>query len=180
GAMEKAPRRRQTCMSHRYALLLLLALASPSAFPAKEDIAFVAEHLPEVAMDDRYTRLPLWDEPADSRHTRFGAELGYARLRSDSLGLDGPMLALSATRTWGAWQITAFGFSDALSFSGGTDRRPLNQPFVDTPIAMPVEAEFSGLGGRMSDLGAGFALRRHLDHSWVGAVDWSAGLLWQR
>ena len=162
-------------------LLLAAVLASPAAFPAKEDIAFVAEHLPEVAMDDRYARLPLWDEPADAQHARFGAELGYARLASGRLHLGGPMLELNAQRTWDAWQITAFAFRDALDFSSsGADRRALDQPFVDTPIAMPVAAEFTGLDGRMSDLGTGLSLRRHLDRSWVGALDWSAGLLWQR
>lgn len=156
------------------------ALSCSAAFAAREDIAFVAEHLPEVAMDDRYARLPLWDAPADAHHARFGAELGYARLRSGTLSLDGPMLELSATRVWRAWQVTAFGFRDALSFSSGTERRALNESFVDTPLAMPVDAEFSGLDGRMSDLGAGLALRRHVDHSWAGALDWTAGLMWQR
>jgi hypothetical protein len=167
-------------MTRRLSLLWLLPIVSPGAFPATEDIAFVAEHLPEVAMDDRYTRLPLWDPSSERAATRFGAELGYARLTSRTLALDGPMLELSATRTWGAWQITAFGFRDALTFSSGTERRPLNQPFVDTPIAMPIDAEFSGLGGHMGGLGAGLAMRRQLDAPWLGALDWSAGVLWQR
>jgi hypothetical protein len=166
-------------MSRRPLFLVLLAMPF-AAFAAKEDIAFVAEHLPEVAMDDRYARLPLWDQPADTGHTRFGAEAGFARLGSGALALDGPMLELSATRAWGGWQITAFGFHDALTFSSGTERRALNEPFVVTPIAMPVDAEFSGLDGRMRDLGGGIAMRRHLDHSWIGAFDWTAGLLWQR
>src|SRR4051812_15101250 len=152
-------------MSRRLPLLCLLAWPV-AALAAKEDIAFVAEHLPEVAMDDRYARLPLWDEPPDAGDTRFGAELGLARLGSGALTRDGPMLELSAMRTWGAWQITAFGFHDALTFSSGTDRRALDQPFVTTPIAMPVAAEFSGLDGRLRDFGAGLALRRHLDRSW--------------
>ena len=157
-------------------------LLAPAAGAATEDISFVAEHLPEVAMDNRYASLPLWDAiPASGEPRRhFGLGLGFMELRSNTLMLDGPMLTISGEQPLAEWRIVAFAFYDRLAFSGGPEQRPLDEPFVSTPISMPVPAEFSDLGGTMTDAGLGFALRRHFDDSWMGALDFSTGLLWQR
>jgi hypothetical protein len=162
-------------------LLFAIVLIAPGARAAKEDIAFVAEHLPEVAMDNRYANLPLWTQSASSREDdwRFGAGLGYTQLRTGELSLRGPMFTLNAERELADWRLNFFVFRDDLSFSGATEQRPLNEPFVDAPLAMPVAAEFSNLAGTMLDSGAGVSLRRHFDRTWFGALDLSAGLLWQ-
>jgi hypothetical protein len=166
----------------RVFITIAAVMATGAAHAATEDIAFVAEHLPEVAMDNRYAELPLWGiaPPSDEPHWQFGAGLGYTRLSSSTLTLRGPMFTLNADHQIGAWRLTTFVFHDALSFSGARDLRPLGEPFVVTPLTLPAPAEFTNLGGTTTDSGAGFGLRRHLDRSWLGALDLSAGVLWQQ
>jgi hypothetical protein len=76
------------------ALTLCLALLSEGA-RAKESIEFVAEHLAEIAMDNRYASLPLWnacDEAGLADRTAcFGVNGGYARTHSGTLSFDGPL-----------------------------------------------------------------------------------------
>lgn len=165
----------------RAILLVTMVLSATGARAAKEDIAFVAEHLPEVAMDNRYAILPLWTQPVLHRegYWRFGAGMGYTRIRTGALSLGGGMLTLNAQRELAGWQLNLFVFRDDLAFSGATEQRALNEPFVHAPPAMPVAAEFSNLGGSMLDSGAGVSLRRHFDRSWFGALDVSIALLGQ-
>lgn len=140
---------------------------------AAEDIAFVAEHLPEVAMDNRYSGLPLWGSG-----TTFGA--GFTDLSSGTLVLRGPMIEIAGTYGLRGLKIKAFAFFDSFSLSSGRERRPLNEPFVATPLTLPAAAEFTGLDGTMRDAGLGLALRDHVEASWIGAFDWSAGVLYQQ
>jgi hypothetical protein len=159
---------------------------------AKENIEWVAEHLPEIAMDNRYASLPLWsicerdpdavdvaDQPADP--TCSGIGLGYGRTHSESLSMDGPMLSLGFAHPLGEkLRLTGFVFFDDLAFHGGTDRRPLDITFATPPIGLPVDAEFTGLKGDARDLGAGMALGGSAHWRWLPPFEWSAGLLWQR
>src|SRR5882672_2956492 len=119
---------------------LVAALMLLGAGPTRavtEDISFVAEHLPEVAMDNRYASLPLWSPPrvVNTHDWRFGAGVGFTDMSSGALGISGPMFDVSVEHPLGNWSLTAFAFYDDFSFSGSTDRRPLDQPFVPTPIA---------------------------------------------
>jgi len=171
-----------TAYRWRAAIALTAAMVASAAHAAKEDIAFVAEHLPEVAMDNRYATLPLWSlaPPAGEQHWQFGAGLGGMQLSSGALTLRGPMLTLNADRQLGDWRLALFAFHDALSFSGAHELRPLGEPFVVTPLTLPAPAEFTNLEGTMANSGAGIAMRRHLDRPRLGALDISAGILWQR
>jgi hypothetical protein len=159
--------------------LLILAASCGTQFvcAASEDISFVAEHLPEVAMDNRYATLPL--PPGGEARTRTILGLGYTSVSSQTLTLHGPMLSLGVSWPRGRWRLTGFAFRDQFSLTSGVEHRPLGLEFTTTPLALPAAAEFTGLDGSMSDTGVGFAVSRHQDRSWIGAFDWSAGLLWQ-
>lgn len=165
-------------------LALLFAFVAEGA-SAKESIEFVAEHLPEIAMDNRYASLPLWnscseDRPADDTFCR-AINAGYAQIHSGTLSFDGPMLSLSASRPFGdRYRLTGFAFFDGFSLSSGVEHRPLDTLFVDVPLTQPAEAEFTGLDGKGRDIGLGAALNGSADWGWLPGFEWSAGILWQQ
>lgn len=174
-------------MQRRYEVL---AWAIPFAFltegvEAKESLEFVAEHLAEIAMDNRYASLPLWDSCDEHRHADrtfcFGINTGYARTHSGTLSFDGPLLSLSASRPLGeTLRLTSFVFFDDFSLKGGVERRPLDVLFVDLPLAQPAPAEFTGLDGTARDIGVGVALNGSAHWRWLPWFEWSAGIMWQR
>ena len=157
-------------MKYCHALVCTLVVGTAAA---AEDISFAAEHLSEVAMDNRYAGLPLWGEG-----TTFAA--GFTDMGSGTLALRGPMAGIAGTFGFHGLKLKAFAFFDAFSLTGGRERRPLDEPFVPTPLALPAAAEFTGLDGTMRDAGLGFALGDHVESSWIGAFDWSAGMLYQQ
>jgi hypothetical protein len=145
-------------------------LIAATAARAEHPIEFVAEHLPEVAMDNRYATLPL----------QSGITLGYSQTHSQTLAVDGPMTALSLQRHKGPWALTAFAFYDQLQLRSGVEHRQLDVLFTDgVPYQLPADAEFTGLSGTARDLGAGFALGRAAHLPWLHDVAWSVGMLWQ-
>ena len=156
------------------ALLVMTPVGAPAA--GSESIEFVTEHLPEIAMDNRYASLPLW-APLGPNVTA-----SYSRLRSGELSLTGPALAVGFNRRVGeAWTLGVFGFFDDLRFSGGPDQRPLDVSFARAvPLPLPAAAEFTNLTGTARHLGLGLALRRESDRWLLGKHQWTAGLLWQR
>src|SRR5689334_6375983 len=120
---------------------VLLGLLATSA-GAAESIEFVTEHLPEIAMDNRYASLPLWNrcgtDMERSGDTCFGLSAAYQRTHSGTFAIDGPLLALSASRTLGAnYRATAFLFFDDFALTGGSESRPLNVTFTRPPLALP-------------------------------------------
>jgi hypothetical protein len=153
--------------------------AQPQIAGAMESIEFIAEHLPEIAMDNRYAALPLWNACGNS--FCFGMNAGYAHTHSETLSIDGPMLSLNATHPLnGKLRLTGFVFHDDLSLASGVEHRPLEARFASPPFALPVEAQFSGLDGQASDSGVGVALNGSADWNWLPWFEWSAGLLWQQ
>jgi hypothetical protein len=168
----------------------VLALTIPFAFlaeaaVAKESIEFVAEHLPEIAMDNRFASLPLWNEchlkrAADDAFC-VGINASYSAIHSSTLSFDGPMLALSGSRPLGEkYRLTAFAFYDQFSLAGGVEHRPLETLFVDVPLTQPAEAEFTGLNGKAHDMGFGIAFNGSADWRWLPWFEWSAGVMWQQ
>ncbi len=141
-----------------------------------ESIEFVTEHLPEIAMDNRYASLPLW-APLGPNVT-----VSYSRLRSGELSLKGPALSVGFNRRVAeAWTLGVFGFFDDLRFSGGPDQRPLDVSFAPAvSLPLPAAAEFTNLTGTARHVGLGFALRRESDRWLLGKHQWTAGLLWQQ
>ena len=161
---------------------LIAVLVIPALAPAAESIEFVGEHLPEIAMDNRYASLPLWDrcpEPGD--RTCFAFEAGYGHTHSGTLSIDGPMFAASVAKPVGErGTLTAFVFFDDLALGSGIERRPLDVLFANPPLTLPSDAQFTGLDGTARDSGAGVAYRRAAQLRFLSGFEWTAGLLWQR
>lgn len=161
------------------ALTALIACLAGGAQGA-ESLEFVVEHLPEVAMDNRYAGLPLWNS-CDAAATCFAVNAGWSRTQSGTLEFEGPMLALSTAWALGSeYRLSGFAFVDSYTSSGGVERRPLEVQFADPPLALPADAEFSGLDGDAHDAGLGVALNGSAQPRWLPAFDWSVGLVWQR
>jgi hypothetical protein len=159
-------------------LLLLLACGSAAA---KEDIEYVAEHLPEVAMDNRYATLPLWNPAREHDGWSVAAQAGFGHTSAGNLKIGGPMLALAATRALSArWSVNAVAFADSLALSGGEQRQLQTLFAPSTPIARPVDARFDGLDGRMRHYGAGFSVAMSSDSGWLGDHRWVGGVLFEQ
>lgn len=171
--------RRTRVLLRGAAPLGLALLASAAARADQKDIEYVAEHLPEVAMDNRYASLPVWRSSAAGR----GAlALGYSRTRSGELRLAGPMLSGSWTwRAQGTWTATAFAFLDELAFSGEGDLRPLRSVALPAvPLPLPAPARFDGGDGTLRHFGAGVAFATERDGPRLGPHRWVAGLQVER
>jgi len=174
--------------NHKVLALAATLAAFAGGAHSTESIEFVAEHLPEISMDNRYASLPLWNacdsgtNAADpDREFCFGMSAGYARTHSGTLSIDGPMISLSVARRLGErLRLTGFVFLDDLALSGGVEHRPLEVLFADPPLTLPAPGEFTGLDGNARDVGMGVALNgtAHLD--WLPWFEWSAGLMWQQ
>lgn len=156
-------------------------LASAQASAADESFEFVAEHLPEVAMDNRFATLPLWNggkTPAGS--WQFTVQGAVARTGSGGLMLDGPMVSTSAHRQLNdQWSLRALAFLDQLRFSGSSDQRPLETLFAQTPLALPAETLFTDLHGTYRNVGAGVAFNLQKNDGWLGERRWALGALYQ-
>ena len=163
------------------ASLLIALLARTTAAATLEDIGFVSEHLPEIAMDNRYAQLPLWSSCGTEHGYCPTLNAGYAATHSQTLSIDGPMFSVGVSHQAGRWSLTAFGFYDPLRLHSGTEQRPLDVDFVSgVPYRLPAPAEFSGLEGSANDMGFGFALRRAASLPALGHFAWTAGVLWQQ
>jgi hypothetical protein len=167
------------------ALLISVALVSVpyASCCAEHDLEFVAEHLPEVAMDNRYATLPVWGGSLhEAARWQVATQVAFSATEVGSLSLEGPMLSLALQRQLDdAWQLTTFGFYDELAFSAHRDFRPLQTLFApQTPIERPVDAMFSDLDGRTTHFGAGLALRHSATSEMFGDYRWLAGIQWER
>ena len=163
------------------AALLFVAAAPPAT--AAEDIEFVQEHLPEVAMDNRYGTLPVWSAAGETGNApSFEMQAAWSDSGSGGLTIQGPLLSIAFTDTLrGSWRWGAFAFYDPLQLKAASDDRPLQTLFQPaTPIARPVDAHFSNLDGRATDYGAGVFVNRASADGWLGDHAWTAGVLWQR
>lgn len=160
-------------------------VAAAAAVPAsaKEDIEYVAEHLAEVPMDDRFATLPVWGELRESGEPwAFTGQAGLAKTTTGALQASGPMLSIGADHAFNArWSIGGLAFYDGLHLAGDHDRRPMQTTFTtETPFARPVMAEFTGLNGRLDHFGVGIDATLTTDVRWLGAVRTVGGLIWQR
>jgi hypothetical protein len=155
-----------------------MALTAFGPVRAAESIEFVAEHLAEIAMDDRYASLPLWSGCDD---TCFNLSVAYAQSHSDTLSIAGPMLSLGVSKPIGeALKLSGFVFFDDLALRSGVEHRPLEVTFSTPPLTLPAESEFTGLDGSARDSGLGIALNGKTKWSWLPWFEWSAGVMWQQ
>ena len=162
------------------ALAALLVMWVPMA-AAEHSFEFVAEHLPEAAMDNRFATLPLWSgAETPAAQWQFTLQGGLARTSSGAMVLDGPMLSGAARRQLNQHRaVQAFGFFDELSFSSSGERRPLETLFAQPPLALPADAQFTDLGGTYRNIGAGLAFNLQADGGWLGRREWVIGALYQ-
>jgi hypothetical protein len=133
--------------------------AAAGAFEA-DDLDFIAEHLPEAAMDNRFLTLPLWYLPllpGDSWSWQVQSD--FSSVRAGRLSLEGAGLAFGTRRALGSgWSILGLGFLDDARLSGSRERRPLAPLFLESvPLALPAEAQFSNPRGNLRHLGVGVA-----------------------
>jgi hypothetical protein len=175
----RAPR----CRTFQAAVLAAVLGHAASVGANEDDIEFVAEHLPEAAMDNRYAALPVWSSAEESGETwSFSGQAAYASTSTGNLKNAGPMFAVGLSRQLSSrWDLGFFGFVDTLTLSGDDDYRPLQTLFSpNTPISRPVDARFEDLYGQMRHYGVGFHLSMSADNGWLGAHRWTGGLLWER
>jgi CzcA family heavy metal efflux pump len=167
------------------ALLLLPAASAQAALsnPKKEDIDFIAEHLPEAAQDARWLSLSTLHGPLAKGTWETSAQVGYSRATASLFRIDGPMVSLGAGYAFrDGWAIQGLGFYDSLSISGDTAREVLH-PFFSRriPLDLPENADFSHPRGDYRHWGIGGALVHRLS---PGGTDkyWTltAGLLYDR
>lgn len=162
----------------------VVAAATP-AIPAnaKESIEYVAEHLAEVPMDNRFATLPVWGGAREAgKSVSWSGQAGFAKTTTGELSASGPMLSFGTDRALGArWSVGGFAFYDRLDLSGNHDRRPLQTSFTnDTPFARPVEAQFDHLNGTLDHYGIGIDAAVNLDAGPLGPLRAVGGLIWQR
>jgi hypothetical protein len=176
-------------MSHfamRRAAAVIIAIfllpLSVRSLAASHSFEFVAEHLPETAMDNRFAVLPLWSGGATPTGSwQLTMQGGLARTSTGGLSLGGPMVSTAALRHLDdRWSVLAFGFFDRLRFSGSSDQRPLDALFTQAPLALPAGALFTDLHGTYRNTGAGVAFNLKQDDGWLGAHQWAIGALYQR
>ena len=163
--------------------IAVLALSAAGPCRAEHDLEFVAEHLPEVAMDNRYATLPVWNAPLqESSPWGLGAQGAASLTEVGTLQIEGPLLSAALSKRLGdAWELGGFVFYDSLSLQGGREHRPLQTLFApQTPIERPVGALFTNLDGRAQDFGGGAYVVHSGDARVLGAHRLLAGILWQR
>lgn len=169
-------------MRNHKVLALAFTLATLArGLGATESIEFVAEHLPEIAMDNRYASLPLWNACESEKTFCFGTSVGYARTHSGTLSIDGPMISLSVVRPLNdRLRLTGFVFFDDLTLASGVEHRPLEVLFANPPLTLPAASEFTGLDGEARDVGLGVALNGSAHLHWLPWFEWSTGVMWQQ
>ena len=164
------------------ALSCLLGVAVDSPAMAKEDIEFVQEHLPEVAMDNRYATLPFWSGGTQTEEASASElQAGFTSTGAGNLTIRGPMLSTgNQWRLNERWRIGGFAFYDQLSLRARREQRDLQTLFAPgTPLVRPAPAMFTGLDGTATDLGFGIELSKHAEGRVLGRREWICGVLWQ-
>jgi len=178
--MDCASARRPTCMHLNRILILHLCCIALWSIDARatEDIEFVAEHLPEVSMDNRYATLPIWSANAQDPWSVVG-QAAYSSATTGELRIDGPLLSLGVIHEINPrWSIGASLFADRLSLTGTNDFRPLQTLFApSTPLVRPAPARFDHLDGSMAHEGASFSIARFSSTGFLGAHRWLAGVV---
>jgi len=167
------------------ALLLLPIFPAHAALsnPRKEDIDFIAEHLPEAAQDARWLSLSTLHGALAQGTWETSAQLGTSQATASLFKIDGPMVSLGAGYAFrDGWALQGLGFYDSMSISGDQAREVLH-PFFSRriPLDLPENADFSNPRGDYRHWGIGGALVHRL--SPAGAAKYwtlTAGLLYDR
>lgn len=148
-------------MSARRAAPWMLLAVTACACAATEDMDFVAEHLPEAAMDNRLLTLPL--SYTDSlTNDEWSVQLSAlaSRVESGNLRLTGPGVGAGMRRQLNrTWAVLGLGFFDHLSFSGDTEQRPVAPIFSTSfPVSLPADATLTNQRGDVRLWGIGLGM----------------------
>ena len=164
----------------RTRILLVLLLACGAA-AAKEDIEFVAEHLPEVAMDNRYATLPVWTRRRDANDGwTFAAQAGFGQAHHRKSAIDGPMLSVAASRALSSrWIAHRSGFADPQSLSGGDQRACRRCSSHRRRSSARWRARFEGSRREHASLRRGIRGSTASDSGWLGRHRWVGGVLFE-
>jgi hypothetical protein len=168
-----------------FPLLFLPAFAAQAALsnPPKEDIDFIAEHVPEAAQDARWLSLSTLHGPLAQGTWETSVQVGFSRATASLFQIDGPMVSLGAGYSFrDGWAVQGLGFYDSLSISGDRANEVLH-PFFSRriPLDLPENADFSNPRGDFRHWGIGAALVHRLTRS--DSDRWwtlTAGLLYDR
>ena len=146
---------------------------------AAESFEYISEHIPEVAMDNRYATIPLHQQRTESGSLML--QTGYSSTRSNNLELSGGQFAVSYQTPLGeTWSLQAMLFDDELTFSGGNVNLPMDPLFSRAiPLSLPADARFGDLQGDASNLGVGLFFARDLGMPCFGTVYAAFGLIRQ-
>lgn len=146
---------------------------------AAESFEYISEHIPEVAMDNRFATLPLHQQRTESGSLML--QTAWSSTRSNSLELSGGQFAVSYQMPLSdTWSLQALVFDDELGFSGGNVDLPMDPLFSRTiPLALPADARYGDLQGDASHRGVGMFVARELDMPALGAGYSAFGLVWQ-
>lgn len=169
------PMRRSACLLPA----LLLTLAPPAARaalanPPKEDIHFLAEHVPEAAQDARVFALPWPGERLAPGRWQAFVGAGWNEAQADFMKEHGILASFGGT--YGSSEragISLFGFYDSFSIAGGTGERVLRPFFVTgVPLDLPETARFTNPRGSVRHFGVGAAWVHELSpadapHTWT-------------
>lgn len=151
---------------------------------ALENLDYVAEHLFEVAMDNRLATLPLWSSAEFSKpEWRFTAQLGYDWIESGSVSIAGERIAFAVERAFGSsWAVRGIVFSDSMGFSGTAGEALLSPSYLSTsiPLAVPATARFGNLSGEMTHRGISISASRSVDRGWLQSSAWTIGLAFEQ
>lgn len=125
-----------------------------------EDIDYIAEHLPEAAMNNRFLSLPFPIMGIDKGRKEAVVQPGFSQVTVDFLKLTGSQLSGSVGYSFQrAWQGRLIGFYDRQKFSGGSGQDLLNPLFSESiPLDIPEYASFSNPRGDYIHWGMGAAL----------------------
>jgi hypothetical protein len=145
----------------------VLALAALPALAASDyDIHYLAEHVPESGMDAHYQTLPWPNAPLEQHRWQQSVHVSTAHTTTDFIDLDGPMVALAATKGVAAGRgYELLGFYSTMAVSGGSDRVTLNPKSLSVPLDLPQPADFANPRGTYQHYGVGAALVRDRGHS---------------
>jgi len=146
---------------------------------AAESFEYISEHIPEVAMDNRFATIPLHSRRSESGSLML--QTAYSSTRSNNLQLTGGQFAFSYQLAVSrVWSLQLLAFDDEPGFSGGNVNLPMDPLFSRViPLSLPADARFGDLGGNAIHRGAGIFIARDLEMPSLGSVYSAFGLIWQ-
>ena len=139
--------------------VVALTLESASALAADQDIWYLGEHVPESAMDARYTALTWPGAGLEARDWQQVVDVAAAHTRTQFVGLEGSLLSLAAVHGVSPrFGFEALGFYDAFDIADGNGTAALSAGrLAGVPIDIEEPADFTAAHGTVRHYGVGAA-----------------------